>query len=252
MKKTAIVTGGSGGIGKATAIALAKEGYDLLITYLSRKTSAEDTCRQVESVGKRCVAVKADISDLNDIAELYRVCEAEFGAPDLVVNNSAWEKMVPFLDTTPEVFDNTVNVNLRGTFFCAQAGARMMKESGKGGLIINISSVQADGCWPNYSCYSASKAGLTKLTKNIALELARYGIRAVAVHPGYIDVGLDYDTDKGLEQGIPMKRFGKAEEVANLIAFLASDKAAYATGSVFNVDGGILLPNCAENNLSEY
>lgn len=247
MRKTAIVTGGSGGIGQATALCLARNGYDILITYVSRAAGAEYTKAEAEKLGAKCVAVKANIGNLEEVDNIFRVFRENFDCLDLLVNNGAVDKQIGFLDVTPEDYDSIVDVNLKGCYFCAQQAAKLMVEKNTKGLIINISSVHADSNWPDYSLYAISKAGLSKLTKNIALELARYGIRAVAVHPGYISVGTHSDEEKGVENRIPLGRFGTVDECAEMINFLVSDLSPYITGSIFNIDGGVLLPVCTEN-----
>ena len=251
MRKTAIVTGGSGGIGQATAISLAASGYDLLITYVSRASGAEHTCNEAEKLGSKCVAVKADIGNADELENLFKVFDENFDHLDLLVNNGALDKQIGFLDVTPEDYDKILNVNLKGCYFCEQKAAQRMVKQNTHGVIINISSVHAEANWPDYTLYAISKAGLSKLTKNTALELAKYGIRVVAVHPGYIEVGTHNDEEKGVEGKIPMQRFGTVDECAELIKFLASDKASYITGSIFNVDGGVLLPVCTENYFND-
>ncbi|MDD4189273.1 MAG: SDR family NAD(P)-dependent oxidoreductase [Eubacteriales bacterium] len=246
-KKNAIVTGGSSGIGQAAAIALAKSGYNVYLTYVNREKGALDTLRAIEAAGGEAYIKKMDLRSMDDINAMFEDFSKKFKTIDLLLNNGAIDRTSPFLETKYEDYENIMNANFRGPFFCSQKAAKMMSGSG-GGIIINISSVQAEGNWPDYSLYAASKAALTKLTKNMALELAEHGIRVIAIHPGYIDVGgKDSEKAEDLSKTIPLGRMGKAEEVANLIVFCASEFASYITGSIFNVDGGVLLPMASEN-----
>ena len=247
-RKNAIVTGASGGIGQATAIELARNGYDVYITYVSRKEGAEKTLRAVEDLGARGIIGKVDIRNLEEIDWMFSDFSDKLGTLDLLVNNGGIDRHNHFLETTQEEFDSIINANLRGAFFCTQKAARMMIGARINGVIINISSVQAEGNWPGYSVYAASKAALTKLTKSVAMELAAYGIRVVAIHPGYIDVGnMDHGEVEAISKRIPLGRIGTVEETANLVVFCASEKASYITGSALNVDGGVLLPVASEN-----
>lgn len=246
-RKNAIITGGSSGIGQATAIALAKSGYNVYLTYVTREKGALDTLHAIKAAGGEACIRKMDLRSMEDIDAMFEDFSNKFKTLDLLINNGAIDRTSPFLETNHEDYENIMNANFRGPFFCSQRAANMMKETG-GGIIINISSVQAEGNWPDYSLYAASKAALTKLTKNIALELARHGIRVIAIHPGYIDVGgKDSEKADDLSRTIPLGRMGKAEEVANLIVFCTSGSASYITGSIFNVDGGVLLPIASEN-----
>ncbi|HCR44625.1 MAG TPA: 3-oxoacyl-ACP reductase [Ruminococcaceae bacterium] len=249
-RKTALVTGSAKGIGSAIAVELSMHGYDIGVNYLNDKEKAEKTAAKVRENGAKAVCIHADISSADGRRELFGRFFEVFGGIDLLVNNAGVSRFAPFLDVTEEMWDSVFATDCKAAFFCAQAAARKMAEEKKRGLIINISSNHADGCWPDASVYGSAKAALTKFGRNAAMELAKYGIRIITVEPGYTDVGWDksgpiFDACPR----IPLKRFAKPEEIAKTVCFLASDGAAYMTGSCVTVDGGALLPIVPENYL---
>jgi NAD(P)-dependent dehydrogenase (short-subunit alcohol dehydrogenase family) len=248
-RKVALVTGSSHGIGQAIAIRLARNGYDVGVTYRSRKSGALDTFNAVVEAGARCEVMQVDISDLDQIDAMYDFFLDRFGRLDLLVNNAAVTgQTAPFLETSREFFQKIADTNFRGSFFSTQRAAKEMIKRDCRGVIINISSNQADGCWPDCSVYGSMKAALSKLTKHCAMELAPYGIRVVCIQPGYVDVGWDPSNPVHLAKGkMPLGRFAEPEEIANAVAFLASEQASYITGSILTVDGGALLPCVPEN-----
>ncbi|MGI6160569.1 MAG: SDR family NAD(P)-dependent oxidoreductase [Christensenellales bacterium] len=248
-RKTALITGSSKGIGKATAIELARQGYDVGINYNSTREGAEDTAQKAQALGAKTCVIKADISDVSQTNDMFDKFRQEMGDIDLFVNNAGLDGVVPFLDTTPEIFDKLMGTNFRGAYFAVQRAAKEMIAQNNGGVIVIVSSIQAEGIWPDSSVYGSVKAALTKFSKHAAMELAPHKIRVAAIHPGYIDVGWNPADEFFVAQNrIPQQHFGKPQNIADMIAFIASDKAYYTTGAVFNVDGGVLLPCPSENS----
>ncbi|HHW93085.1 MAG TPA: SDR family oxidoreductase [Clostridiaceae bacterium] len=246
--KVALVTGSSHGIGYATALKLAEEGYDVGITFRNRRDGAVELSELIKKLGRKSLLLKVDISDLDQIDTMFNVFMNEFGRIDLLVNNAGVGLTAHFLETTPQIFEETINTDFRGAYFCSQRAAKEMIANHHGGVIINVSSNHADGCWPDCSVYAATKAALTKFSKNCAMELAPFGIRVNTVQPGYTETGWGEGNPiyAALER-IPFKRFATPEEIADSIVFLASDKAAYITGATLNVDAGALLACVPEN-----
>ncbi|MBQ8953508.1 MAG: SDR family oxidoreductase [Clostridia bacterium] len=256
-RKIALVTGAGRGIGKGIALRLARAGYDLGIHYATTEEGAKDTAEKCRALGARAELFQADIRHVNEIRAMFEAFFKAFGHIDLLVNNAGITRFQPFLEATEEMFDTVVNTDLRGTYFCAQAAARNMVANGVKGVIINISSNHALGCWPIASFYAAAKAGVDKLGKNIAMELAPYGIRVVTVAPGYThipenDRPMTPEREERLSafyRRIPGGRFAEPWEIGEAVVFLASDSAGYITGTTLNIDGGALLPVVAENRM---
>ena len=253
-RKIALVTGSGRGIGKGIAIELAKAGYDLGIHYSSSAEGAQDTAQKCRALGARAEVYQADIRHVAEIRAMFDAFFAAFGHIDLLVNNAGITRFQPFLEATEEMFDTVVNTDLRGTYFCAQAAARNMVENGVKGVIINISSNHAQGCWPAASFYAAAKAGVDKLGRNIAMELAPHGIRVVTVAPGYTHIPENDRPGAGrpawidaISRRIPIGRIAEPEEIGRAVVFLASDGAGCITGTTLSIDGGALLPVVAEN-----
>jgi len=250
MNKTALVTGASRGIGKAAALRLAEVGYDLGINYRQNRKGAEEVARSVRKSKRRALVLQADVSKKAQIDSMFDSFFAEFGHIDLLVNNAGVSMFSPFLQVSEQLWDTVTEVDWKGTYFCAQRAARDMAESGRGGVIINMSSNQKDGCWPTASVYGPTKAAVAKFTRHAAFELARYGIRVIALAPGYTDVGWpEGDPIHEAKDKIPMKRFATPDEIARIISRLASEEFAYMTGTCLDIDGGALLPVVTENDL---
>jgi NAD(P)-dependent dehydrogenase (short-subunit alcohol dehydrogenase family) len=255
MTKIAIVTGSDSGIGKATAVQLAQAGYDVGITYNSDEDGAKDTAREVESAGQRAVVRQLDLSRLPDAAEVIDELADELGGVDALVNNAGMSNQAPFLELGWSDWQETLDVDLSGAFVCGQRAARRMVEQGRGGRIVNITSVHEHVPLPDSSAYVAAKHGLGGLTKQMAFELARHGITVNAVAPGEIATPMtsadDVDPETIDRPNIPLGRPGSAHEIASIVAWLCSDGAAYATGQSFVVDGGLLLmaaiPNAGDD-----
>ncbi|HEY1793633.1 MAG TPA: SDR family oxidoreductase [Opitutaceae bacterium] len=244
--KVAIITGAATGIGRAIATRFAKEGASVVIDYVGKDDVANETSAAVAQVGGRYVAIKADVADQAQVQALIDGAVRSFGRLDIVVNNAGIEKKAPFVDFSAGDLQRIMAVNLVGPFLVAQAAARQMIKQGGGGRIINISSVHEDLPMPTNAAYCASKGGLRMLTRTIAVELAPSAITVNNIAPGAIFTPIDRDIEsnpeleKKLMAEIPLGRWGRPEEVAGLAAFLASDEAAYITGSTSFIDGGMI------------
>ena len=197
------------------------------------------------------MVIQGNIQNVEEIREMFRQFFKEFDHIDLLVNNAGITRMAPFLEVDEDMWNAVVNTDFKGAFFCAQEAARKMVETGTKGVIVNITSNHSIGCWPNSTVYGPVKAALDKLTKNMALDLAKYGIRVVAVAPGYTQ--LEWFTERSLQymekisKRIPLQRYCTPEEVGGAVVYLASDKAGYITGTTLFMDGGALLPVVAQN-----
>lgn len=244
--KVALVTGGSQGIGQAIALRLAQEGADIIVNYRSHPETAEETKVKIEQMGRRAIALKADLSNIEEINQLVESSLQAFSQIDVLVNNAGLEKNEDFLEITPDDYDSVMDVNLKGVFFTAQAVVRHLKTSQRSGKIINISSVHEELPFPHFTAYCASKGGLKMMMRNLAVELAPLGITVNNVAPGAIETPINKSLMEDKEKltavlkNIPLGRLGKPEDVAGLVAFLASADAEYITGSTFYVDGGLL------------
>jgi glucose 1-dehydrogenase len=244
--KVAIVTGAATGIGKAIALCLAREGAAVAIDYVGRPDHAEAAAGQIAESGATALAVEADVSNPDQVARLIDRVVGRFGGLDILVNNAGIEEKHPFLETPQAVWDKVIAINLTGPWLCSQAAARQMAKQGRGGRIINISSVHEDLPMPTNAPYCAAKGGLRMLMRTIAVELAPHGITVNNIAPGAIDTPMDAPLKANQEEmrtllgEIPLGRMGRPEEVADLAAFLASDAAAYITGSTYVIDGGLM------------
>jgi len=248
MAKNAMVTGAGRGIGRAIALELGRAGYAVGVNYLSSEKGALEVCEIINNSGGKAIPLKADVGDCLQLQKIFDEFTDKIGPIDLMVNNAGRSKFYPFLEVTEEQWLELTFSDWKGAFFGTQYAARNMVANKKKGVIINISSNHADGCWPDASVYGPTKAALTKFGKNAAMELAPYGIRVITVAPGYTDVGWPKEHPvHNAKDKIPMKRFAEPSEIAKIIAFLASDECAYMTGNCVTVDGGALLPILPEN-----
>jgi NAD(P)-dependent dehydrogenase (short-subunit alcohol dehydrogenase family) len=243
--RVAIVTGSDSGIGKATAVELARAGYDLGITWHEDQDGANATAAEVRTLNRRAEVRHLDLTQLPRAADVIDELIDELDGIDLLVNNAGLGKSAPFLELTWDDWRETIAVDLDGAFVCGQRAARRMVEQGRGGRIVNVTSVHEHVPLPESSAYTSAKHGLGGLTKQMALELARHRITVNAVAPGEIATPMtgneDVDPRTIERNSIPAGRPGDAREIASLIVWLASDAAAYATGASFVVDGGLTL-----------
>ncbi len=248
-KKTVLVTGGAKGIGRQVCLTMAEEGYNVIANYRTDEDAARTLQRQIEEMGHRCEIIYGDMSVMEDIRTMYQKAYEAFDTIDVVVNNAGISSEVYFLDATEEMFDHMTAVDWKGVFFSSQIAAKEMMKRKTEGVIINVSSNQVDGCWPRATIYAPTKAAVTKFTKNAAMELARTGVRMVAIAPGYTDVGWE-PGDIRLEaaQRLPLRRFASTKEIARGVVYLASEDAAYMLGSTLTIDGGATLPVVAAND----
>jgi NAD(P)-dependent dehydrogenase (short-subunit alcohol dehydrogenase family) len=247
----AIVTGSDSGIGKATAIALARAGHDVGITWHEDEDGARGTAREVEGAGRRAEVSRLDLAQLPDAADVIDRLAETLGGLDVLVNNSGTSRQRPFLELSFDDWKHTLDVDLNGAFLCAQRAARRMVEQRRGGRIVNVTSVHEHVPLGDSVAYVTAKHGLGGMTKQLALELAEHRITVNSVAPGEIATPMTGNEDvdpRTLDRpGIPLKRPGDANEVAALIVHLCSDAAEYITGSSYVIDGGLLLM-AAERN----
>lgn len=244
MNKLAVVTGASGGIGRAIAVKLAEAGYNVIVHYNGSYEKALTTKEQCEEHGITATLYKCDVANYGEVEEMFKNISKEHGSIDVLVNNSGITKDGLLLRMKETDFDNVIDINLKGTFNTIKHVAKIMMKQ-KFGNIINISSVVGVSGNAGQVNYAASKAGVLGITKSVAKELVSYNVRCNAVTPGFIETEMtEKMSDKAKElvlSSIPMKQMGTVEDVANLVEFLASDKSKYITGQVINVDGGMLI-----------
>ncbi|MGB9977019.1 3-oxoacyl-[acyl-carrier-protein] reductase [Thermovenabulum sp.] len=243
--KVAIVTGGSRGIGKSICIKLAEKGCNVVINYVKNESFALEVAREIENMGQGAYLVKKDVSKIKEAEELIEEVYKKFNNIDILVNNAGITKDTLFLRMTEEDFDKVLDTNLKGTFNVTKAAVKYMVKK-RFGRIINISSIV--GIYGNAGQvnYAAAKAGIIGFTKALAKELGSRGITVNAVAPGFIKTDMttpiiEKETEEKIIERIPLKRIGLPEDVANLVAFLASDEASYITGQVIAIDGGLTL-----------
>ena len=242
--KIALVTGGSRGIGRAIALKLAEAGCDVAVLYAGRRDAAEETVQQLQGLGVRAICVQCDVSDENQADATFKQVSDELGLPDILVNNAGIVRDALAMRMTTEDFRAVLDTNLTGAFNMIHACLPIFIRR-RSGRIVNISSVSGMMGNPGQANYSASKAGLIGLTKTIAREVASRGITVNAVAPGFIETDMTRGmSEAALKNGlsaVPMGRIGQPEDIANAVRFLAGDEAAYITGCVLKVDGGMYI-----------
>jgi len=244
--KVAIVTGSSSGIGQGIAVRLARDGADVVINYHSDQKGGEETKSQIEALGRKAVLVGADVSKLIEISSLIDAAWSNFGRANILVNNAGVEKGANFWEATETDYDLVLQVNLKGPYFTTQAFVKKLIEAKQPGRVLNISSVHEEMVFPHFASYCASKGGMRMLMRDLAVELGPYNITVNNIAPGAIvtpiNAALLNDPTKldPLLRNIPLGRMGTVDDVAAVAAFLASDEAAYVTGSTYVVDGGLM------------
>ncbi|MCM1172190.1 MAG: 3-oxoacyl-[acyl-carrier-protein] reductase [Clostridium sp.] len=242
--KTAIVTGGSRGIGRAICLALAKAGANVVTCYAHGAEGADETVKLCGELGVQAMAVQADVAVSEDVTRLIDAVKEKFGSIDILVNNAGITRDNLILKMNEADFDQVIDTNLKGAFLCIKGVSKLMLKQ-RAGRIINISSVVGVRGNAGQVNYSASKAGLIGMTKSVAKELASRGITVNAVAPGFIETDMTAKLPEPVIEetmkSIPMRTIGKGEDVANLVAFLASDEARYITGQIICVDGGMAM-----------
>ncbi|HUX43759.1 MAG TPA: glucose 1-dehydrogenase [Terracidiphilus sp.] len=244
--KVAIVTGAGSGIGQGIAERLGCEGAKVVVDYVGDPAGAEATKKAIAAAGSEGELVLADVTSTADDRNLVDAAWSRFGSADILVNNAGMEHKADFWDTTEADYDKVLAVNLRGPFFLTQAFVRRLRDAKKPGRVVNISSVHEDMAFPGFSTYCCSKGGLRMLMRDLAVELGPLGITVNNVAPGAvatpINTALLNDKPKlnALLEKIPLGRLGKPEDVAGLVAYLASEDASYVTGATFVIDGGLM------------
>ncbi len=244
--RVALVTGAQQGIGKAAALALARHGADIAVNYLDNADEARRVVAQIHSLGRRAIAVRGDVSQPADVEAMVDAVERELGPADVLVNNAGIFPRVAFLDMREADWDIVLDVNLKGSFLCAQAAARRMVAAKRPGAIINLASGAIRGARLGVH-YTASKGGVVAMTRAMALELAPHGIRVNAIAPGLTDTAQPrYEHSEAalqsLATALPLGRIGRPEEMADAIVFLASPAASFITGQTLHVNGGGYMP----------
>jgi glucose 1-dehydrogenase len=244
--KTVIVTGGNSGIGEAIVLAVAAEGANVVIDYIAHPDETAHIVDRIESTGGAALGVQADVSRIADLQKMIDAAVQRFGRIDALVNNAGIETRTSILDTTEADYQKVLDVNLKSAFFGTQLAAKQFIAQGGGGTVINISSVHEDWPMPGNVAYCVSKGGVRMLTRTAGVELGAHNIRVVNVGPGAVATPINQSTMddpakmKALDAAIPLGRIATSDEIGGVVAFLASDKASYATATTVFVDGGIM------------
>ena len=242
--KIAVVTGASRGIGKAIALELASQGATVVVNYNGSEEKAKEVLEAIELNGGKGMIYKCNVSEYTACEEMFKKVVSEYGRIDILVNNAGITRDGLMMMMTEDDYDQVLDINLKGTFNCMKFVNRTMLKQ-RSGRIINIASVSGVLGNAGQANYSASKAGVIGLTKSIAREMASRGITVNAIAPGFIETemteALGESTIESVKKQIPLGKFGQVEDIANMVSYLASDKAAYITGQVINVDGGMAI-----------
>lgn len=243
IERTALVTGGSRGIGRAICLALAAEGAAVAVNYRSGESAAREVVKEIEAAGGRAVAVPGDVSQFEDAERMVEATVAELGGLHILVNNAGIARDALIFNMTPEDWLAVMKVNFGGVFNCTKAAMPHFMGQ-RDGVVVNVSSMMGERGWTGESNYAASKGAINAFTRCAALELARFGVRVNAVLPGFAPTDLvsellEKDGGKGIKKQIPMRAFAEVEDVAQAVLFLASPGSGYITGSLLPVDGGV-------------
>lgn len=242
--KTAIVTGGSRGIGRAVSLLLAREGANVAIVYAGNTAAAEETKQQAESLGAAAAVFQCDVADEQAVADMVKAVKTQFGSVDILVNNAGITRDGLLMRMKEADWQAVLDTNLTGVYHCTKAVSKLMMKQ-RQGAVINLSSVVGETGNAGQANYAAAKAGIIGFTKAVAKELASRNIRVNAVAPGYVETdmtaGLPDSAKEDMLRSIPLGRPATADDVAQAVLFLASDQAKYITGQVLNVDGGMVM-----------
>jgi NAD(P)-dependent dehydrogenase (short-subunit alcohol dehydrogenase family) len=245
--KIVLVTGAGRGIGRGIAESVAAEGADVAVNYAHSKDKADEVVTAIRALGRRAIAVQADVSIRADVEAMVETVTAGLGPINVLVNNAGIESIVPFLELDDAEWERVTNINLRGPWTVGQVVARDMVKRGNGGAIVNIGSIQAGMVFPGRTHYAPTKRGLEALTTNMAAELAQYGIRVNCLHPGLFDTDMtswvmdNPDILPEVLKNIPLGRAAQPGEMGPAVVFMASDDSSYITGQSLYVDGGMLI-----------
>lgn len=245
--KVALVTGASSGIGRGIAQSLAEAGADVVVNYQRDAAGAEETARLVRASGQRALVAQADVGDPDAVVRLFAALDAEFGGLDILVNNAGHGGGGRIATADFAAWERVIRTNLHGPFLCSQQAARRLIAQGRGGRIVNITSVHEEACSIGGGAYCASKAGLRNLTRTLALELGEHGVTANVVAPGMILTPMnrraqeDPEHLRWAEAQIPVRRVGQPRDIGGMVVFLCSEAGSYCSGSTFFVDGGWML-----------
>jgi glucose 1-dehydrogenase len=244
--RVAVVTGSSSGIGQGIAVRFAKEGASVVVDYIGNADGADQTHDAIQKAGSQAVVCQADVTRMEDTRKLIDAAYQNFGGCDILVNNAGMEKKADFWEVTEADYDKVLNVNLKGPFFLTQYFVQRLLSANKPGRIINISSVHEDMVFPTFSTYCVSKGGMRMLMRDLSVELGPKNITVNNIAPGAIVTPINQKLLENkpeldaLLKNIPLGRMGSVDDVASLAVFLASDEAAYVTGSTYVVDGGLM------------
>jgi glucose 1-dehydrogenase len=245
--RRALVTGGDSGIGQAVCYELAAHGASVAINYVGPSEEAQRMAGEIAAAGGKAIAVAMDVSSESDVKRAFAEASSVFGGVDLLVNNAGMEHPYLLLDMPLEAWQKVIDVNLTGAFLCAREAARLMRDAGSSGTIVNMSSVHEQIAWEQFSHYCASKGGMKMFAQSIAKELAPLGIRVVSVAPGAVDTPINKDVladakaSAAVLAEVPIGRWGHVKDISRAVAWLASDQASYITGATLFVDGGMTL-----------
>jgi glucose 1-dehydrogenase len=244
-QRNVLVTGSDQGIGKAIALRLAREGANVVVSHRRSPEQAEEVRAEIAGMGRQTAVVQADVSRVSETRQLLADSIQALGSIDVLVNNAGVEIRADFWDVTEDDYRKVIDVNMTGPFFLTQAFVRHLRETGRPGKVINNSSVHEELPFPHFTPYCMSKGGLKMMMRNLSIELAPLGITVNNIAPGAIETPINSDLlnrpelKAALEANIPLGRIGKAEDVAGLVAFLASTDADYITGATYFIDGGL-------------